>query len=914
MQALRITIAGLAVLTAVGAGFVLLRTPDARDPGSVLPEPSTAARDGSAGGAELAPGPDPAPRSMAAVDSATSFRVVSAEGIDLLAVQWRDDDGEWQPANGPAVPRDARAVRAAGHGATDVDPAADDVVLTADALLRLECPGLGAAVLDPLLDTQFGPPDPERAAAAYLGPHGDDALVLAVDTSRWSRAESIGAAHVRVSLRPGGALFVDWVARSQERRTERIALDPSWLDAPAQSLRIVEAPGPPATGDVRRRVEVRLLGDADARQVHRSNRLLVSMHQRLRRWTSTDSHEPTVEIPGVPTGDEVLVRWRRGDGWYGRLRHTHDGGEATIQLRPPTRILGRVVDESGAGIAGVEPSIRFPRDGVRPRLSSAWNANRATETDESGAFELVLPHEVPFGSPEDALPEAIPTDGVLRVREPGHATLQRDVALAPGGVVALGDLVLVSTAPHLVVRSGEALAETGSVRLDAERRLAGRVVDTDGAPVEGASLRLTGERRVNRGFTTDIPPSWVHVARIDDTTSDADGRFAFEQLPDGPYELQLFALGDRRRSRSFDVAGGDEDLELVLDDRAMDKVVLRGRVTDARTGEPLDRFTVCPITDDSGMNREFVDPNGQYEITGLDEGRYSVVFSADGYSKFETDEAKYEEGRHEVDAALWPEATLRFAVVDENGELLQGAVLRAFDLDGEPLSIGTPRSSSRNRKALDGRGVAHGLPSRPITVEVEWRGDVARHAIDLTNPIDDEVELSIARTPEPVLGRVELLVLTDDANPVDLRRRFEAIRSERDMEGLAEFMGTALESAPSQPVSLVFSSDAHRRRLTATVKPLPSGEFEITESQTDGLSGFAGPSMSSTTSYSAPVPALSLRMPIGSWRVEIQRDGETVAPRSVEVTEPASATQEIDPDDPWSGIPDVHFVTLPAPR
>ena len=134
------------------------------------------------------------------------------------------------------------------------------------------------------------------------------------------------------------------------------------------------------------------------------------------------------------------------------------------------------------------------------------------------------------------------------------------------------------------------------------------------------------------------------------------------------------------------------------------------------------------------------------------------------------------------------------------------------------------------------------------------------------------------------------------------------------MEGLAEFMGTALESAPSQPVSLVFSSDAHRRRLTATVKPLPSGEFEITESQTDGLSGFAGPSMSSTTSYSAPVPALSLRMPIGSWRVEIQRDGETVATRSVEVTEPASATQEIDPDDPWSGIPDVHFVTLPAPR
>lgn len=594
------------------------------------------------------------------------------------------------------------------------------------------------------------------------------------------------------------------------------------------------------------------------------------------RFRATTDGTGSFEVAPVPAGRTTRLHLR-ATGFLEAYRDLDPAEVAhQIELDPGLSAEGVVFEASGAPAAGA-----VVRRG--PYFSNVHTAPERVVTDANGRFRL---EGFSRPDPNDEY-EAPPYVVVLHE---GHAVhVEQPIELGPG-------------------------AATVSVRLDAERRLAGRVVDTDGAPVEGASLRLTGERRVNRGFTTDIPPSWVHVARIDDTTSDADGRFAFEQLPDGPYELQLFALGDRRRSRSFDVAGGDEDLELVLDDRAMDKVVLRGRVTDARTGEPLDRFTVCPITDDSGMNREFVDPNGQYEITGLDEGRYSVVFSADGYSKFETDEAKYEEGRHEVDAALWPEATLRFAVVDENGELLQGAVLRAFDLDGEPLSIGTPRSSSRNRKALDGRGVAHGLPSRPITVEVEWRGDVARHAIDLTNPIDDEVELSIARTPEPVLGRVELLVLTDDANPVDLRRRFEAIRSERDMEGLAEFMGTALESAPSQPVSLVFSSDAHRRRLTATVKPLPSGEFEITESQTDGLSGFAGPSMSSTTSYSAPVPALSLRMPIGSWRVEIQRDGETVATRSVEVTEPASATQEIDPDDPWSGIPDVHFVTLPAPR
>ncbi|MEM9380095.1 MAG: hypothetical protein AAGB93_09130 [Planctomycetota bacterium] len=548
MQSARIPVLGLIAFSAIGAAAVFVASrareaPDVRSVRSSDPAPPDAQSNGAPelrDVAEAARRPDELIPGAVPIDAAASYRVVSSEGIELRCVQWCGEDRAWVSAEGAVVPREARAVRAAGHGATEVDATADEVVLSADALLRLECEGLGASALDPLLDTQFGPPDSERAAAAHLGPQGDDALVLAIDTSRWSRASSIAEAHVRVSLRPGGALFVDWVARAGERRTEPVALDPSWLDAPARPLRISEAAGPPPAPALERRVEVRLLGEADARLVHRSDRLLVSMHRRLRRWRPVDARTPDVEVAGVPTGEEVLVRWRRADGWYGRLRHVHDGGDAAIHLRPPARVRGRVVDESGRGIAGVEPSLRFPREDGRPRLVGAWSAHRATSTDEGGAFELVLPHDVPFGDPDEALPESLPAAGVLRIREPGRAPLQREVALAPGADVDLGDLVLASTTPHLVVRHGEALPATiydvgwsvdGAVRWFA-------VEETRVLAPDATALVLSAPTLADRD-----PPGAVLLVGDDAIVGATRVGEVYEAVPSAPLDARIDATG-----------------------------------------------------------------------------------------------------------------------------------------------------------------------------------------------------------------------------------------------------------------------------------------------------------------------------------------------------------------------------------
>ncbi|MEM9378537.1 MAG: carboxypeptidase regulatory-like domain-containing protein, partial [Planctomycetota bacterium] len=582
------------------------------------------------------------------------------------------------------------------------------------------------------------------------------------------------------------------------------------------------------------------------------------------------------EVDAVPQGGNTRLYFRLAPFLEAYRDLDPTEGAHEVRLDPGLSAEGVVFDAAGAPAAGA--SVRRG-----PTFSNLHTAPTHIVADDGGRFRL------------DGLSRPDPTDEYeappyLVVKHAGHAVhVEQPIEIGPG-------------------------AAPSTIRLDPELRLAGRVVDADGAPVEGASLRITGERRMNRGYESDFPASWVHVAGIDTATSAADGRFTFGQLPAGPYDLQLYAHGDRLRSRSYRVAAGAEDLELVLDERAMAKVVLRGRVTDARTGEPLGGFTVCPIRDGEGTNRAIADPNGRYEVSGLEAGPYGVVFDADGYSRFETALAEFAEGTHEVDAALWPEATLRFVIVDETGEALEGAALRAFDLEGEPLLIGTDRTMSTRRQTRDGRGVAHGLPARPITVEVEWRGDFARHAIDLSNPIEEEVELVVTRTPEPVMGQIDLVVMNSAESPAELRRRFERLRGERDLETMSAFFTGLEEAAPKRPVTLTFSSDEHRRRMVAKVAPLPSGEFEITERETDGLSGAAGPSMSSETTYTAPVPALTLGLPVGTWRVEVARDGARVAAHSIEVGARALDPQEGEQGDRWSQIPDLVFVTFPPSR
>ncbi len=194
-------------------------------------------------------------------------------------------------------------------------------------------------------------------------------------------------------------------------------------------------------------------------------------------------------------------------------------------------LVGRVVARAdGRAIAGAV---------VTSEVTGVLGDETATTTtDAQGAFRVAVPGE----------------SATLRIAAPGYAPVERF------GVVPQRELL---------------------VRLSPAPRLVGRVVNEQGAPVAGVTVRT----RAGGGATARV---------VGETTSDADGRFALEGLPIGVVRVEARGRGwvpflppsvsvppDRDRTVPLE-PGRTTDVTLVVA-RGVD---VRGRVLDA-DGTPV---------------------------------------------------------------------------------------------------------------------------------------------------------------------------------------------------------------------------------------------------------------------------------------------------------------------------------------
>ena len=194
-------------------------------------------------------------------------------------------------------------------------------------------------------------------------------------------------------------------------------------------------------------------------------------------------------------------------------------------------LVGRVVARAdGRSIEGAV---------VTSHVTGALGDETATTTtDVRGAFRVAVPGE----------------SATLRIAAPGFAPVERF-----GVVPEKAQLVRLSPAPRLV----------------------GRVVNEEGAPVAGVTVRT----RAGGGAMARV---------VGETTSDADGRFALEGLPIGVVRVEARGRGwvpyappsvsvPRDRSRQVPLEPGrTSDVTLIV----MRGVEVRGRVLDA-DGTPV---------------------------------------------------------------------------------------------------------------------------------------------------------------------------------------------------------------------------------------------------------------------------------------------------------------------------------------
>ena len=322
--------------------------------------------------------------------------------------------------------------------------------------------------------------------------------------------------------------------------------------------------------------------------------------------------------------------------------------DLTLYLTPAIAYEGRVEDPSGRPAAGAQVRLLGTRAGEQALVP----IRDLFATDADGRFG--------FHAPDGA---------VLEARLPG----------APPGRARVDDKAQLTH--RLVIRLGSP-ARTRS------GRISGRVLDPAGKPV--AQALVAAEPAIADG--EDAWPS----TRVQAET-DADGRFAFEELSAADYAVVVNRAG-LSPAVAPRVALGSE-LALTLGGGS----VLSGTVKD-QTGRPVSAFAVQihrrlgPLRLEPLVGRVIADSQGAFEIAGLPAGPVHVTLRAYGYAAGDGD-----------DLTLGA-APARISVVLGRGGRVVGTVVDARD--GKPIALARVDS---NVHRSDGGASAIPEPGSAIT-------------------------------------------------------------------------------------------------------------------------------------------------------------------------------------------------------
>jgi hypothetical protein len=367
--------------------------------------------------------------------------------------------------------------------------------------------------------------------------------------------------------------------------------------------------------------------------------------------SATTDAEGAFAFDGVPPGDFVVtviggpVRGGAGGAVSlpGPLAVRCD---VPVEPALPTTLLGRVCDkESGAPLEGAVVSVRAggtartDKDGgfkveVAPgwvRLSAVAEGRPPVEMsvrvkDARVPVDVKVPCYVSVGGhvlgPDD---RPVPGARVRWIGRDGPSEEQvadEDGAFVIGGI-APGDPGVVQAEANGFV-TDEARPEGGRVlvRLEVGGRIQGRVLGPDGGPAAGVPVVL-----LPGGWTAEEDEDDMAIAERRVTRTDAEGRYAIEDLPPGG--AWIFAVpDDLSLAPSFVRAGVPATVapDLILD-RGHN---VKGEVTDAE-GRPLVGATVRVLSELRGAEA-MTGPRGDFVLEALPAVDESLVVTLAGYA------------------------------------------------------------------------------------------------------------------------------------------------------------------------------------------------------------------------------------------------------------------------------------------
>jgi protocatechuate 3,4-dioxygenase beta subunit len=401
------------------------------------------------------------------------------------------------------------------------------------------------------------------------------------------------------------------------------------------------------------------------------------------RWTIGVTNENGLLTIDAPCRDEMRISATTADGASARavIVPVENPSPVTLILEPAQRVSGRVIDaETRAAIAnalvwsGDDPA-QFVRTDARGnyaiarsselRAAASGHLPRAEKVASTGPSFALQPTAVLAGNVVDAQGRGVAGaaieidewsgDAVIRFRARAEGLVARALTRANGAfrIEVLPRRAHTLKAMHdgfapatLIVPDKLApFATKGGLQLvlDSGRSASGRVIDDENAqPVIGAELRLVraSERANTPKFLRAIEGSAEDEWRA---VSDGDGRFRFDHLPAGQFDLVANADGFSERTIGG-IAIGDRPADLG-EIALLRGATLEGTIVDRR-GRAIDGAivavhppSVAGITGDAALKfaaeeaREArVSSDGRFVVDSLTPGAtFDVTARAPGF-------------------------------------------------------------------------------------------------------------------------------------------------------------------------------------------------------------------------------------------------------------------------------------------